>query len=117
MQFREIIFIRPTRRFRRSRRVLDCPLRLRTREDPSASVLNSGHSCLLSLNSLSGVIRMSLRFVLVLLVLALPGSITRAQQPQQPPRAIAVDDLFGVEDVSDAQISPDGQFVTYTVDT
>jgi dipeptidyl aminopeptidase/acylaminoacyl peptidase len=60
---------------------------------------------------------MSLRFVLVLLVLALPGSITRAQQPQQPPRAIAVDDLFGVEDVSDAQISPDGQFVTYTVDT
>jgi dipeptidyl aminopeptidase/acylaminoacyl peptidase len=60
---------------------------------------------------------MKLHFSLVLLAVALPGSITCAKQPHQPPRALSVDDLFGVHYLSDAQISPDGQFVSYTVDS
>jgi dipeptidyl aminopeptidase/acylaminoacyl peptidase len=40
-----------------------------------------------------------------------------AQQPLTQPRAITVDDLFQIREVSDPQLSPDAQFVAYTVKT
>jgi dipeptidyl aminopeptidase/acylaminoacyl peptidase len=61
---------------------------------------------------------MKFRFALVSLGLAVFGSITLPQQPTPPvstPRPITVDDLFGMQEVSDTQISPDGQFVAYAV--
>ena len=57
---------------------------------------------------------MKLRSPLVLLAVALLGSITFAQSSNSP-RPFTIDDFFGVQEVSDAQISPDGQFVSYTV--
>ncbi len=59
---------------------------------------------------------MKLRWILLTLAFLAVSSITRAQQPPSP-RPIAVDDLFGYLEVSDAQISPDAQFVAYTVGT
>jgi dipeptidyl aminopeptidase/acylaminoacyl peptidase len=59
---------------------------------------------------------MKLRYPLVFLGLALLSSITLAQSSSSP-RPFTIDDLFGVQEVSDAQISPDGQFVAYTVNT
>ncbi len=59
---------------------------------------------------------MKLRFPLVLLAVALLGSITFAQSSNSP-RPFTIDDFFGAQEVSDAQISPDGQFVSYTVNT
>lgn len=59
---------------------------------------------------------MKLRSVLVLFGLALLGSITFAQNASSP-RPFGVDDLFGMQEVSDAQISPDGQFVAYVVNS
>ncbi len=49
-----------------------------------------------------------------LLVLALGSSITFGQQATKS-RAVGVDDLFGVREVHDPQISPDAQFIAYTV--
>ncbi len=49
-----------------------------------------------------------------LLVLALGSSITLGQQATKS-RAVGVDDLFGVREVHDPQISPDAQFIAYTV--
>jgi len=70
---------------------------------------------------------MSLRSASVLLALAALGSITPAQKsssrlagrsaPSPAARPITVDDLFGLQDVSDAQISPDGQFVAFSVNS
>jgi dipeptidyl aminopeptidase/acylaminoacyl peptidase len=40
-----------------------------------------------------------------------------AQQPPTQPRPITVDDLFQIREVSDPQLSPDAQFVAYTVKT
>jgi dipeptidyl aminopeptidase/acylaminoacyl peptidase len=40
-----------------------------------------------------------------------------AQQPPTHPRPITVDDLFQIREVSDPQLSPDAQFVAYTVKT
>jgi len=57
---------------------------------------------------------MKLRPSLFLLVFALTGSITGGQQPA-PPHPLGVDDLFGVREVHDPQISPDAQFIAYTV--
>lgn len=57
---------------------------------------------------------MKLRLGILLLLLGAAGSITRAQHSSAP-RPIGVDDLFGFQEVSDAQISPDGQYVAYTV--
>ena len=57
---------------------------------------------------------MKLRPVYFLLALALTGSITRSQQSSAP-RPVGVDDLFGVSEVHDPQISPDSQFIAYTV--
>jgi len=65
----------------------------------------------------TGVIRMKLRFAVLLLVLfAIPSSTVLAQAPSSA-KPIGVDDLFGLQDVQDAQISADGQFVAFTVDT
>lgn len=63
---------------------------------------------------------MKLRAAVLLLAFVLLGSITFAEQsaaPAPPPRPITVDDLFGMQEVSDAQISPDGQFVAFTVNS
>jgi dipeptidyl aminopeptidase/acylaminoacyl peptidase len=50
-------------------------------------------------------------------LLCLAGSarpvVAAAQAPA--PRLITVDDLFGIREVHDPQISPDGQFIAYTV--
>ncbi len=59
---------------------------------------------------------MKLRPAVVLLVLGVLGSITFAQSSSSP-RPFTIDDLFGMQEVSEAQISPDGQFVAYTVNT
>lgn len=55
-----------------------------------------------------------LRPVLLLLCFVLASSITRAQQTTTP-RPVGVDDLFGVREVHDPQITADGQFIAYTV--
>src|SRR5271166_3996098 len=52
-------------------------------------------------------------WVLSLFVLALSGSITSSQSPA--PRPIGVDDLFDFHEAHDPQISPDGQFIAYTL--
>ena len=55
------------------------------------------------------------RLVFFLLALFLvTGSITRGQQPASQ-RPVGVDDLFGVKEVHDPQISADGQYIAYTV--
>ena len=51
-------------------------------------------------------------FLAVSLPLATPG-----QNPPTQPRPITVDDLFQIREVSDPQLSPDAQFVAYTVKT
>jgi len=59
---------------------------------------------------------MRLRPAFFLPVFVLTSSITRAQQPVTP-RPVTVDGLFGVREVHDPQISPDGQFIAYTVNS
>ena len=44
----------------------------------------------------------------------LASSITSAQQAATP-RAITVDDLFGVKEAHEPQFSPDGQVIAFTV--
>src|SRR6516162_8509813 len=63
---------------------------------------------------LGGFIRMPFRPELFLFLLTLTSSITLGQQPA-PPRPVSVDDLFGVREVHDPQISPDGRLIAYTV--
>ena len=46
----------------------------------------------------------------------LASSITHARQAPAPP-ALGVDDLFGVKEAHDAQITPDGQFIAFTVES
>ena len=57
---------------------------------------------------------MKLRSAPLCCVLLLGSSITLAQQNPQP-RLIGVDDLFGVQEVHDPQISPDAQWIAYVV--
>ena len=57
---------------------------------------------------------MKLRSVILLLVLGMGSSITRAQQASVQ-RPIGIDDLFGMREVHDAQITADGQLIAYTV--
>ncbi len=59
---------------------------------------------------------MRLRPVVLLVVLAITSSITRAQQPGAP-RPVGVDDLFGIREVHDSQISPDAQWIAYTINS
>ena len=63
---------------------------------------------------LGGFIRMPFRPELFLFLLTLTSPITLGQQPA-PPRPVSVDDLFGVREVHDPQISPDGRLIAYTV--
>ena len=55
---------------------------------------------------------LSLAFAL----LALPLAVS-AQQPPSASRAITIDDLFQIREVQDPQLSPDAQWVAYTVKT
>jgi len=59
---------------------------------------------------------MKLRPFCLSFVCALISSITPAQQSTAP-RPVGVDDLFGIREVHDPQISPDGQFIAYTVNS
>lgn len=54
--------------------------------------------------------------VLCLLVLV-PSSVGLAQQSSPARRAITIDDYFRIGRVRDPQLSPDGQFAAYTVET
>lgn len=51
----------------------------------------------------------------VLLCLAGSARSVVAAQQAPAPRLITLDDLFGIREVHDPQISPDGQFIAYTV--
>jgi dipeptidyl aminopeptidase/acylaminoacyl peptidase len=58
------------------------------------------------------------RFVLLFCVLVLCSPITQekeASQQNASQRPLGVDDLFGAQEVHDPQISPDAQFIAYTV--
>lgn len=57
---------------------------------------------------------MKFRSAILLLVLAMGSSITCSQQAPAP-RLLGVEDLFGIREVHDPQISPDAEFVAYTV--
>lgn len=57
---------------------------------------------------------MKTRLACLLSVVTLGSSITLAQQSPAP-RPVAVDDLFGVREVHDPQISLDAQLIAYTV--
>jgi dipeptidyl aminopeptidase/acylaminoacyl peptidase len=57
---------------------------------------------------------MQLRLGFFLLLLAVASSITLGQQSAAP-RSVGVDDLFGVREVHDPQISSDARFIAYTV--
>jgi dipeptidyl aminopeptidase/acylaminoacyl peptidase len=48
--------------------------------------------------------------------LVLPPA-SRAQTPPPAPRAITIDDYFQIREVTDPQLSPDGQWVAYSVST
>ncbi|MGB7439296.1 MAG: S9 family peptidase [Candidatus Acidiferrum sp.] len=58
---------------------------------------------------------MKLRLLFFIAVFGSTCSFTSAQQNAQRP--VGVDDLFGVREVHDAQISSDGQWIAYTVDS
>jgi dipeptidyl aminopeptidase/acylaminoacyl peptidase len=57
---------------------------------------------------------MTHRLAFFLFVLAFSGSITHSQTTSAP-RLIGVDDLSGIREVHDPQISSDAQFIAYTV--
>jgi dipeptidyl aminopeptidase/acylaminoacyl peptidase len=57
---------------------------------------------------------MKFRSIVIFFALVLVSSITFAQQSSAP-HAFTVDDMFGAQDVSDPQISLDGQLVAYVV--
>jgi len=58
--------------------------------------------------------KLSLGSLLALFLVS--GSITLAQQGGAP-APVTVDDLFGVKEAHEAQITPDGQFIAYTVNS
>lgn len=65
---------------------------------------------------------MWVRYVSFLFLVLVPISVTLAQQPPPAPqsatrRPITIDDYFQIRGVSDPQLSPDGRFATYTVQT
>jgi len=57
---------------------------------------------------------MKLHLVVLLLAIGAGGPIAGAQQSATP-RPIGVDDFFGYREAHDPQVSPDGQYVAYTV--
>ena len=56
-------------------------------------------------------------FLVFWLLISVPTSVVLAQQPGPALRPITIDDYFQIRRVSDPQLSPDGQFATYTVET
>jgi len=56
---------------------------------------------------------MKLYIIVLLCAFTVLSSITLAQTASSP-RPIGIDDLFGMQEVHDPQISPDGQFVAFT---
>jgi dipeptidyl aminopeptidase/acylaminoacyl peptidase len=57
---------------------------------------------------------MKVRLAVLLCLFGSASSLVAARQAPGP-RLITVDDLFGIRAVHDPQISPDGQFIAYTV--
>jgi dipeptidyl aminopeptidase/acylaminoacyl peptidase len=55
--------------------------------------------------------------VLVLLALIFSGSPLHGQQGSTVPRPVSIADLFAFRDLHDPQVSPDGQWVAYSVGT
>lgn len=53
--------------------------------------------------------------ILTLVLVLIPSA--HAQQPASVPRAITIDDLFQLHEVSDPQLSPDAQWASYAVKT
>lgn len=53
----------------------------------------------------------------VLCLVLVPASVVLAQQPPRALRPITIDDYFQIREVSDPDLSPDGRFVTYTVES
>ncbi len=60
--------------------------------------------------------KLAARLFLLGAVLVL-SPLTHAQTPRVAPRAVTIDDYFQIREVSDPQLSPDGQWVAYTVKT
>ena len=56
-------------------------------------------------------------FAECLLLVLVPAPVVPAQQSSRALRPITIDDYFQIRRVSDPQLSPDGQFATYTVET
>ena len=56
-------------------------------------------------------------FAACLLLASVPALVVRAQQAPPAVRPITIDDYFQILRVSDPQLSPDGQFAAYTVET
>src|SRR5258708_31633351 len=52
----------------------------------------------------------------VIATCGLPAALP-AQKPPIQPRAVTIDDLFQLREVQDTQLSPDTQWVAYTVKT
>jgi len=63
---------------------------------------------------LGGIVLMKLRSVVLLCVVLLAG-VSALPQQSPAPRPIGIDDLFGVREVHDAQITADGRSIAYTV--
>jgi len=53
--------------------------------------------------------------LLLFFLVLVPAAALFAQQPANTPRPITIDDYFQIRVVRDPQLSPDGQFATYTV--
>ncbi|HYL84272.1 MAG TPA: S9 family peptidase [Candidatus Angelobacter sp.] len=53
---------------------------------------------------------------LVLCVVLVPACVVLGGQAAPPPRLITIDDYFQIHSVRDPQLSPDGLYVTYTVE-
>src|SRR2546429_3872124 len=53
----------------------------------------------------------------VLCLVLVPAFLVLAEQPPRTPRPISIDDYFQIRVVSDPDLSPEGGFVTYTVES
>ena len=54
---------------------------------------------------------------LILCLLAIPTTALAQESAQKTPRGITIDDFFQIRDVSQPEISPDGQWIAYAVRT
>ena len=61
--------------------------------------------------------RLLSRAVSLLGLVLVPASVVLTQQPPRALRPITIDDYFQIREVSDPDLSPDGRFVTYTVES